>query len=103
MDTFRGNLLAMYIWLRFRIHGEINTLESETLRQLYLSNKDNPIYSALHQRFFGEGEQGRTIDLLLNQDDFPEDRLPGRVDRFNWSDAPGSILYLVTVKILKGR
>jgi len=103
LDTFRGNLLAMYIWLRARLNKEINAVEAQALRMLYDSNQENPLYSVLFYKFLGEGNQQRTIDLLLNQDDFPEGLLPGRVDRFNWSDAPGAILYLLTVKILKDR
>lgn len=101
LDTFRGNLLAMYIWLRFLVNEKITASESFALKQLYSANENNPMYSALYFRFLGEGNQGHTIELLENQDEFPSDRLPGRVELFNWGDAPGSILYLVTVKILK--
>ena len=101
LDTFRGNLLAMYIWLRGLMNGEINTAEAIALEQLYNANKNNPIYSALNFKFLGGGDQSHTIELLEDKEVFPQEKLPGRVESFNWGDAPGSILFLVTLKILK--
>ena len=101
MDTFRGNLLAMYVWTRAIMRGKLNELEWQTVRNLYFENKENPLYSALYHKFYGEGDQSHTLDLLGRQGSFPADSLPGRVELFNWGDAPGSILFLVAVKIVK--
>jgi hypothetical protein len=102
LDTFRGNLLAMYIWYRTKLNEKINELEWQTLKKLYEANNKNIIYSALYNKF-NDGNQDQTISLMLDESDYPENTLPGRVENLNWSDAPGAIIYLVTLKIIKDK
>lgn len=91
---FRGHLVAMYIYLRAKLHGSINDVEMAALEILVKENANNPLFLALLNRFNG-GDQGVVIEMLA---DFPTGDSP-----FDWGSAPNAVYYNLILAILEGK
>jgi len=98
---YKLNVVANYIYLKAKVYGGINKLEIAFLREAISQKPQNPIFHALLHRYT-DGNQEIAIKILMNEQNFPFDRLPDRsLDLFHWSDAPAVVLYTYVVSILE--
>jgi len=102
LKGFRGHLLASLIWLEGRMNGSLNELEMTLLTQLYQVGPDDPMYVGLYHRFT-DGDQTKTIEILLKSSVFPNDHLPMEDGVFGWGSSPASIYYLICIDVIEGR
>jgi hypothetical protein len=100
LSGYRGHIAAMYIYLQGRIYGELNEIEYQTMKQIFDSNPENPLYSAIYYRFTN-GDQSYTINLLNKY--FSYGIFPVGISETGWGSCPSSVLYITTVAIMEGR
>ena len=101
-QSFKGHVIANYIWLQARVRGNINAVEAAILNKLWEASMEDPMYTALMHRFV-DGNQADTFSLLLNRPEFPNDSLPTETGVFDWGSAPASVYYLISLAIAEGK
>lgn len=96
---YRGHITALLIHLQGRLKGGISEIEYQTLKLIYESNTENPLYSAIYHKYTEGGDQSHTINLLNKYFEFGI--FPIGEAKFAWGSAPDAILYIVTVGIME--
>lgn len=74
-EGFEAHLTGWHIHLRGEILREIPTNNMEILTFLALKNSENPFFQALKAKY-DDGNMDKVIDLLLNNNEWPNDSLP---------------------------
>lgn len=101
-QSFKGHLLASYVWLMARVNdGYIDYAGKVLLGKLYNSAPSDPMYAALQHRFL-DGNQTETYFILLNDPTFTVNEFPMETGVFNWGSAPTSVYYLISLAIAEG-
>lgn len=91
-EGFRGHLLANYLWLHAKVHGDVPLLAKPLLSALAQTIPGSPYIAALNARYNG-ASYGRAFDLL---NDF------SGCAKW-WGSCHDSIYYAITVAVLEGR
>ena len=89
-------LVALSIYLKMRLNGEINSLELAFLERF---NDGGCIFEGLIARV-KSGDQARA---LKSMSEFPSDAVPGGSSWRSWGSAPPSIMQAVCSGILNGK
>lgn len=77
---FLAHLDMLHILLRSELVGNITDSERNIVTYNYQRVPDNALYSFIYHKF-KDGNQTETVDALLNEQIFPNDRLPTSKDR----------------------
>jgi hypothetical protein len=102
LQSYKGHLLASYIYLEGRMNGKLDEAEYQAAESLFNSNNQDPMYSALWHRF-SDGIQDDTLTLLLNRPEFPATIIPTDAGVFNWGGEPAIVAYLLALSIVEGK
>ena len=102
INSFRGHVLASYLWLWGRVTGEMGPLGLASLKTFVDNSPGDPMYQALYHRFT-DGNYSSANNALSNTATFPEDRVPTSVGTFNWASCPDWEYYLMVNGIITGR
>jgi len=89
-------LVALSIYLKLRLNGEINSLELAFLKRF---NDGGCLFQGLIDRV-NEGDQEKALDSMS---EFPKDSLPSGSSWRSWGSAPPSIMQAVCSGILNGK
>jgi len=92
-DTgYEAHLDVLYILLRGAVNGSISGEEEDVLSAQYNRVAGNALFNYAY-RHFNDGNYADAVNILLNEQYFPTDRLPkisDRGDLWMWQDDPNS-------------
>lgn len=75
LKGFQAHLQALHIALRADMAEEISKTHLKVLEKTVENSPNNALFQAIFHRF-SDGNQEKTIELLLSEDHFPNHRLP---------------------------
>jgi len=100
--SFKGHLLASYIWLAARVNGGYIDYPAKVfIGKMYAAAPSDPMYAAMQHRFL-DGNQTETFYILLNDPTFTVNEFPTDTGAFGWGSAPVSVYYLMSLAIAEG-
>lgn len=74
------HLSVMHILLRGRIFGNIDSKMYDSLKHYAKTHPNNPVYNFAY-KLYNDGNMNEVAKLLMNEEWWPNDRLPRRRDR----------------------
>jgi hypothetical protein len=77
---FESHLQMLHIFLRTKINKKINEQMLARIHEHYGRNPSNALFSFLYHKY-EDGDQTETLNIVLNEQWFPKDRLPWEKDR----------------------
>jgi hypothetical protein len=77
---YEKHLDAIDLVLKSMIGGGLDQVQYEEIKKYSEANPRNALFSALYHKY-KDGNQAQTIDILLDENMFPSDRLPTTSDR----------------------
>ena len=77
---YQLHLAVLHTLIRGQIIGGISDTELGGLKKISKKQPKNPFYSAVYH-YFKDGDQSAAIAMLLDEEIWPSDRLPGSQDR----------------------
>lgn len=80
LKDYEIHLLVQHALLRGNVVGHINNSAFKALRHYANKNSHNPLYTYAHS-VFSDGDMNHTVELLLQENLWPSDRLPTSHDR----------------------
>ena len=101
LSGFQGHILASYLWLWFRVNGDMGPVGHEAINALYGSNNSDPMYSALQHRAT-DGNYSETYAQLNSATIFPPNTITHTTGSFNWGSCPDWLYYLLVNGIITG-
>lgn len=102
LEGFRGHLLALYIHLQGRIHGELNDLEYAAMKTLLDANPDNPLFLAIYHRYT-DGDQTLAIQGLADETVYPKRVIiEESPSAWGWGSCPTIVHYIATMGVING-
>ena len=100
LKGYRGKVIALYLDLKGKVYGYLNTAEMGLLVTVYDQDPENPIYNKLMGRYGEDGQKylDKATDILYDEEWFPSDRLPNK-NYFDWGDDAPWIIYAWVMSI----
>ncbi len=80
LTGYQAHLLILHLILRDMISGKIDEMGKRVVREQYQRQPGNALFSFAYHRYF-DGDQTRTLNILMDEALFPSDRLPSSVER----------------------
>lgn len=96
LQGYKGHVALMLLLLKARVYGYLNNLEYSVLKQIYLSNPSNPLYSAVYHRYT-DGDYTEVLNILEGIEDV------SGTATWGWGSAPDVIVFITTVGIIEDR
>lgn len=103
LQGYRGKVIADYIAIKGEVYGYLNMYENELLGLCLEKDPENPIYNILWGKYHKDSQSyvDNGVEKLLNEAEYPADKLPGYIESIDWGDDLGVALYAWMIHILE--